>query len=339
MIEDTLYRWDIVTKDEAYMSEVPISDSYEAATGSSKLEPWEGYWLKTKKPAITIIIPAPQGVGTAAVETPAYLKPLMAPAMVANGGTAERAPHQFALGVELFSQGCSDRATILGTHRDACEGADTLDSMEPPIMGQTVAAYFGHSDWGNDAGLYNHDYQPAMDVGQQRIWQMTVYTDKPNTNMTVSWEKAIQQVPSDIMLSFRKVGETEWHNMRQTRNMEFVSGSRITELNLEIQAERVEKAIPLSTGGTRLLPCYPNPFKTGVWIPYELAQDTAVDIKIYNIAGELVRGLDEGVKSAASHVTYWDGCNDGGEKVASGIYFCVFKAGSFSAVRKLGVCR
>ena len=46
LLEGTLYRWDIVTKDEAYMSEVPVSDSYEVATSASKLETWEGYWLK-----------------------------------------------------------------------------------------------------------------------------------------------------------------------------------------------------------------------------------------------------------------------------------------------------
>ncbi len=146
------------------------------------------------------------------------------------------------------------------------------------------------------------------------------------------------------MLSFRRVGEIEWQDMRQTRKVEFVSDSRITELKFEIQAERVEKAISLLAGSTRLLPCYPNPFNTGVWIPYELAQDAAVEIRIYNMAGELVRSLDNGAKSAGSYINqgqaaYWNGCNDEGEKVASGIYFCIFKAGSFTAVRKLGVYR
>ncbi len=92
------------------------------------------------------------------------------------------------------------------------------------------------------------------------------------------------------------------------------------------------------------MPCYPNPFNTGVYIPYELDQDTAVEIRIYNIAGELVRGWDLGVKTEGRYVTdstaaYWNGYNDENKKVASGIYFCVFKAGSFTAVRKLGVYR
>ncbi len=230
-----------------------------------------------------------------------------------------------------------------GTHQEAKSGQDALDSSEPPIMGQTVAAYFGHSDWGKDAGLYNQDYQSTMNVGEQRIWQLTVYTDKPNTKMTISWAKAIQQVPADIMLSFRRVGETKWQDMRQTNKVEFTSAPRITELKFEIQAERVKIAIPLS-GDTRLLSCYPNPFNTGVWIPYELAQDSAVEIRVYNIAGELVRRLDLGMKTAGSYVTnstaaYWNGCNDEDEKVISGIYLYVFKAANFTAVKKMGVCR
>ncbi|MBU0700305.1 T9SS type A sorting domain-containing protein [bacterium] len=341
LIEGTLYRWDIVTKDEAYMSEAPISDSYAAVTNSSKLEPWEGYWLKTKKPDITLVIPAPQGIGTATVETPAYLKLPRAPRL--NSPLSQRSLPQFTLCAEVFLDGASDRSTILGTNQEAMFGQDAFDSTEPPVMGQTVAGYFEHSNWGEAAGSYNQDYQPAMNIGEQRTWQLTVYTDKPNAPMTIFWEKSIRQVPSDIMLSFREVGKTTWQDMRQMSKVEFISDSRITERKFEIKAERIERAIPLS-GETRLLPCYPNPFQTGVWMPYELSEDSAVEIRIYNIAGELVRELDLGMKPAGSYVdsskaAYWDGCNQSGERVASGIYLYIFKAGNFMAVKKMGICR
>ncbi|MBU0702004.1 hypothetical protein KKE26_12075 [bacterium] len=250
LIEGTLYRWDIVTQEEAYASKVSISDSYEAITNSSKLEPWEGYWLKTKKPNITLIIPAPPGIGTATVEMPDSFKPPRAPRL--NRQISMSPSPQFSFCVEVFSDGALDRSTILGTNQEAKPGQDALDSTEPPVMGQTVAAYFEHSDWGEAAGMYNQDCQPAMDVGEQRTWQLTVYTDKPNALMTVSWEKAIRQVPSDIMLSFRKVGETTWQDMRQTNKVEFTSDTRLIELKFEIQAERIKKAIPLALAGDTL---------------------------------------------------------------------------------------
>ena len=85
---------------------------------------------------------------------------------------------------------------------------------------------------------------------------------------------------------------------------------------------------------------YPNPFNPETWIPYQLAQDSDVTISIYNQKGQLVRLINLGTKPAGvdftkSRVAYWDGKNDWGEKVASGLYFYRLKAGDFSAVRKM----
>jgi hypothetical protein len=70
----------------------------------------------------------------------------------------------------------------------------------------------------------------------------------------------------------------------------------------------------------------PNPFNPDTWIPHQLAEDAEVVINIYNIVGRLVRTLDLGFKRAGFYVerdaaAYWDGRDDSGEKVSSGIYF------------------
>jgi hypothetical protein len=107
------------------------------------------------------------------------------------------------LKLALTSNIASDLTTTLGTHPKSKVGLDELDSAEPPILGETVAAYFKHTDWKEGADLYNHDYQPSLQVGESRTWQLTVYADKSETSMTLSWEDAIAQVPDDIILSFR----------------------------------------------------------------------------------------------------------------------------------------
>ena len=91
---------------------------------------------------------------------------------------------------------------------------------------------------------------------------------------------------------------------------------------------------------SRLLPNYPNPFNPSTWIPYQLAQASDVTISIYNVSGQLVRMLDLGHKQAGSYVSkdraiYWDGKNDRDERFASGVYFCVMRAGDFIATRKM----
>ena len=91
---------------------------------------------------------------------------------------------------------------------------------------------------------------------------------------------------------------------------------------------------------TALLPNYPNPFNPETWIPYRLAEDAAVTLTIYDATGVMVRRLDLGHQSAGfyesrSAAIYWDGRNDFGEGVASGVYFYHLSAGEHSATRKM----
>jgi hypothetical protein len=91
---------------------------------------------------------------------------------------------------------------------------------------------------------------------------------------------------------------------------------------------------------SQLLQNYPNPFNPETWIPYNLKENANVKISIYNSFGQLVRTLDLGFKEADFHTSrekaaYWDGRNDMGEKVSSGLYFYHLRAGSFSQVRKM----
>ena len=91
---------------------------------------------------------------------------------------------------------------------------------------------------------------------------------------------------------------------------------------------------------TALFANYPNPFNPETWMPYALAKPADVTVSIYAMNGHLVRKLDLGHQAAGlyrskSRAAYWDGRNDFGERVASGVYFYVFTAGDFAATRKM----
>ncbi len=91
---------------------------------------------------------------------------------------------------------------------------------------------------------------------------------------------------------------------------------------------------------TELLANYPNPFNPETWIPYHLAKGTDVQITIYDIKGSVVRQLDLGQKPAGnytvrSRAAHWDGRNNDGEKVASGIYFYQLRAGDYEHTRRM----
>ena len=91
---------------------------------------------------------------------------------------------------------------------------------------------------------------------------------------------------------------------------------------------------------TALLHNYPNPFNPETWIPYQLAEPAEVTLHIYAANGALVRTLALGHQPAGiyqyrSRAAYWDGKNELGESVASGIYFYTLTAGDFTATRKM----
>ena len=91
---------------------------------------------------------------------------------------------------------------------------------------------------------------------------------------------------------------------------------------------------------TALLPNYPNPFNPETWIPFQLEKQSNVTVIIYDIRGVAIRRLELGRQAAGIYMNrnraaYWDGRNNLGERVATGIYFYKFVAGDFEATRKM----
>ena len=95
---------------------------------------------------------------------------------------------------------------------------------------------------------------------------------------------------------------------------------------------------------TALLQNFPNPFNPETWIPYTLANDADVSVRIYDIQGKLVRQLDVGQQPAGSYLSreaavYWNGKDQLGKSVSSGIYFYTLKADAFSDTRRMVILK
>ena len=91
---------------------------------------------------------------------------------------------------------------------------------------------------------------------------------------------------------------------------------------------------------TALLANYPNPFNPETWIPYQLSEPGNVTLTIHSVNGTLVRTLalgqmPAGLYTSQRRAAYWDGTNDVGEPVASGIYFYTLTASDFTNTRKM----
>jgi len=79
---------------------------------------------------------------------------------------------------------------------------------------------------------------------------------------------------------------------------------------------------------------YPNPFNASTTIEYGLPKNADLHISIYDIRGRFVREIYSGNQQAGYHVTHWNGDNDQGQNVASGLYFIVLNTPEYRVVRK-----
>ncbi len=164
----------------------------------------------------------------------------------------------------------------------------------------------------------------------------------------LSWDAT--QIPDDW--SFSLIDQTRQIDMAQqsTYSLPKSVGNRRRgerEIVLALKQKTKQQLPKLNA----LLPNYPNPFNPETWIPYQLAKDSTVTLTIYDISGNTVRQLFLGKKAAGDYGTqeraaHWDGHNQYGEPVASGVYFyqlhvaCDSKRHeNFTATRKMCIAK
>ena len=126
-------------------------------------------------------------------------------------------------------------------------------------------------------------------------------------------------------------------------------GKTVGRGRIRIGVSELERAVGLVhvdrlPSRTILLPNYPNPFNPETWIPFRLAQGGEVVIRIYDVGGKLVRKLnlgrlEAGVYESRDRAAYWDGRNEIGEEVSSGIYMIELSVGGYRGVRKMCLMR
>ncbi len=126
-------------------------------------------------------------------------------------------------------------------------------------------------------------------------------------------------------------------------NLNIPLSKNINDFRIPASVEPTDRLALIMLGDvkrTALLQNFPNPFNPETWIPYTLADAAEVRVRIYDVQGALVRQLDIGQQGAGRYLSrqtaaYWDGRDQSGASVASGVYFYTLKADAFSKTRRL----
>ena len=107
----------------------------------------------------------------------------------------------------------------------------------------------------------------------------------------------------------------------------------VPKLPSDVGEDVSESASPVAR--TALLPNLPNPFNPSTTICYTLGEEAPVALTVFNVHGREVRTLIRGTEQAGPHEAVWDGKDNRGRDVGSGLYFYLLRAGDFQDTRKM----
>jgi predicted outer membrane repeat protein len=131
----------------------------------------------------------------------------------------------------------------------------------------------------------------------------------------------------DVLCAFAVIGGTS--------HARFLEHADVAALIYQNGAQDAPWDPVLSPATTRLLPGAPNPFHDRLWIGFDMARAGQADLVLYDAAGRRLRTLLEGRLPAMRHMLTWDGRDDGGRAVPSGVYFLRLNAAGAKETQRL----
>ncbi|TFG97658.1 MAG: T9SS type A sorting domain-containing protein, partial [Calditrichales bacterium] len=263
------------------------------------------------------------------------------PKLPTKNTLAKKNEQDWSIAIEAQCDLALDSDTKAMTHVNAAQKFDSFDRPEPPVIGDFVSVYFPHPEWGKMSSSYCIDARPSLVDGE--IWEFAVRANIKE-NVTLSF-KGIENIPDGFevwvadrdLKIFKNLGKNATYDAGmatvQPKNMLLIVGKP------DFIAEKLDgfEMIPKTYV---LFQNFPNPFNPTTTIRYGLPKEETVSLRIYNLLGQEVRVLmDREHKMAGYHTAQWDGKNQSGSQVASGMYIYHLQAGSYTNVKKMLLVR
>jgi hypothetical protein len=290
------------------------------------MEPWRGYAvyvqpLNAANRIRLVVVPRainPQSTKSAQVATSADEWTLQ---IIATAGLAK------------------DQINWMGVKTNAAAEYDENDLVEPPVIGKYVSLYFPHPEWTTLPQNYTADYRPLSNDGY--VWDLHVATAKGQESVSLSFE-GMSEVPAnlEVYLLDEQVGTAR--NLRQNPSYSFRANANGGKKALRVVAGS-RSYVESNSDGVALVPTnfdlaqnFPNPFNPETVIRYAVPEASVVTLEIYNMLGQKVRTLVDHAPHAADFYTVsWNGRDDNGKALATGVYLYRLAAGSYLNTRKM----
>ena len=312
-----IYRWD------------PAARGYEMV---AQIEPGIGHWIAAISDATLTIdstsastAPSPHTRETLDTARPSWESVI---AIQTRSMSLRSARGQASNEVEA-----QRHELVFGMHPSASEGFDRLlDRPLPPFPAMPSNIATRHA------------------VPLQAAWTIE---DPYFSLLGKSYVGGSSHASWDLSIELLEPGELEWRNLPTAyRCLLWHDGQAIDmqdDAAISLPAGRhtlrlILDAFDALPSETQLLASYPNPSNPETWIPYRLSEDSDVILTIYDISGKEVRQFRlyrqlAGEYQDKQRAIYWDGRNQTGEPVGSGVYFYRLQAAGVSQTRKLVIIR
>ncbi|MBU8920231.1 MAG: VCBS repeat-containing protein, partial [Bacteroidales bacterium] len=340
--------WDSVRVDTLYMSEAvgvsvdpPIGWDSGYSNEVSTMEPFDGYWIYNRADdPVTLYIPDEEA------EVGVSHSPL---AVAASG-------EDFRVFLHVTSGDHEDFSTFIGTSTQAVRDLDRLDRMKPPpAPGQGISLYLVTRGAGERCYRLSADIRsnPASGNEWGEVWAFDVMksvSDNTAGDAVTITVNSIKNLPADadIVLVDRTLDrqialgeDVEYTFYLDSRD--YVATEEETRFRIVLGSESFvqEEAARLSEmpGQAALYQNYPNPFNPSTIIRYDIAESGMVSLRIYNVTGALVKVLEARHRDRGRYEVGWNGENNRGEQISSGIYFYRLTAPGYSRTRKMVLIR
>ncbi len=189
------------------------------------------------------------------------------------------------------------------------------------------------------AGQQGPLMQPAWSLIHASEAGLMITTVKTPTSGMGSVIRVYNPAPATVsadLICAAGVADVEETSLLEENRQAIASGGTTIPVTLgpfEVKTIRASISPVVSAGAGQNIPRnfslyqnYPNPFNPRTVIRYDIGAPSAVTLKVFNVLGQAVRTLASGSHAAGSYQIVWDGRNDHGKWLASGVYFALLEA-------------
>jgi hypothetical protein len=286
-------------------------------------QPWEGYFIYNGNPGpVNLIIPPVESTGASPKAHDAF---------------DPDSEYRLQITGHVSGFGLMDTQNYIGFRAGATGAKDAWDHYEAPPIGH----YLRIST--DEKGMsYASNYKSSKGKGEH--WDLDVrMSDRVDATVdidlleegTLNDDFRVYVLDADHRCAIPMENGSFRISLtkdRPQRRFRVIIGSA------DYAAEEND-GIPLTPVGYRLRQNYPNPFNPETWISFQLATRDHTTLKIYNILGQEIISLVDGIRETGAHTVRWQGLDEQGCAVPSGVYLYVLSSGEYSAVRKLLMIR